>query len=119
MKKNQKIILILSVLLIILAVLFYLFIYNPKNELGERCQTGYNLSNYEYSDGFKIDVPQKSCFVNTCCMIGHRFRTHENYDSLNAKLQKIVDDYNATNNKRKISYTIEKHLWYNEYTIGY
>ena len=52
-------------------------------------------------------------------MTGHRFRTHENYDSLNTKLQKIVDNYNSINNDRKISYTIEKHLWYNEYTIGY
>lgn len=57
--------------------------------------------------------------TNTCCMIGHRFRTHENYDSLNAKLQKIVDNYNSNNSERQISYTIEKHLWYNEYTIGY
>ncbi len=52
-------------------------------------------------------------------MIGHRFRTHENYDSLNAKLQKIVDNYNSNNSDRQISYTIEKHLWYNAYTIGY
>lgn len=119
MKKNQKIILILYALLVILAVIFYLFIYNPKNALGEKCQTAYNLSHYEYSDGFKIDIPENSCYVNTCCMTGHRFRTHENYDSLNTKLQKIVDNYNSINNDRKISYTIEKHLWYNEYTIGY
>ena len=119
MKKNQKIILTLCVLLVILAVIFYLFIYNPKNTLGEKCQTAYNLSHYEYSDGFKIDIPENSCYVNTWCMTGHRFRTHENYDSLNTKLQKIVDNYNSINNDRKISYTIEKHLWYNEYTIGY
>lgn len=52
-------------------------------------------------------------------MTGHTFRTHENYDSLNKELQEIVNDYNAKNNDRKISYTIEKHLWYNEYTLGY
>ncbi len=119
MKKKYKIILIISTMFIALAIAFYFLIYNPKNNFGERCQTGYNLSNYEYSDGFKIDIPKNSCFVNTCCMIGHRFRTHENYDSLNNKLKKIIDDYNKTNNDRKISYTIEKHLWYNEYTIGY
>ena len=119
MKKKQKIILIVCVTLAILAVVFYFFVYNPKNSLGEKCQTAYNLSQYEYSDGFKIGIPVNSCFVNTCCMIGHRFRTHENYDSLNAKLQKIVDNYNSNNNERQISYTIEKHLWYNEYTIGY
>ena len=93
MNKKQKIILIVCVTLAILAVVFYFFVYNPKNSLGEKCQTAYNLS--------------------------HRFRTHENYDSLNAKLQKIVDNYNSNNTERQISYTIEKHLWYNEYTIGY
>ena len=94
-------------------------LYNPKDIFGKNCQTANNLSHYEYSDGFKIDIPENSCFVNTCCMIGHRFRTHENYDSLNAKLQKIVDNYNSNNSERQISYTKKKHLWYNEYTIGY
>ena len=97
MNKKQKIILIVCVTLAILAAVFYFFVYNPKNSLGEKCQTAYNLSHYEYSDGFKIDIPENSCFVNTCCMIGHRFRTHENYDSLNAKLQKIVDNLWITN----------------------
>ena len=52
-------------------------------------------------------------------MTGHTFRTYENYDSLNKELQEIVNDYNVKNNDRKISYTIEKYLWYNEYTLGY
>lgn len=119
MNKKQKIILIVCVTLAILAVVFYFFVYNPKDIFGKNCQTAYNLSHYEYSDGFKIDIPENSCFVNTCCMICHRFRTHENYDSLNAKLQKIVDNYNSNNSERQISYTIEKHLWYNAYSIGY
>ena len=90
MKKSCKIILIISVIFIGLAIIFYYFIYNPRNDFGNRCQTGYNLSNYEYSDGFKIDVPKNRCFVNACCMIGHRFRTHESYDSLNNKLKKLL-----------------------------
>ena len=48
-----------------------------------------------------------------------RSNAYEFYDSLNKELQEIVNDYNAKNNDRKISYTIEKHLWYNEYTLGY
>ena len=119
MKKSYKIILIISVIFISLAIIFYYFIYNPRNDFGNRCQTGYNLSTYEYSDGFKINIPESSCYVSTCCMTGHTFRTHENYDSLNKELQEIVNDYNVKNNDRKISYTIEKHLWYNEYTLGY
>ena len=119
MNKKQKIILIVCVTLAILAAVFYFFVYNPKDIFGKNCQTAYNLSHYEYSDGFKINIPESSCYVSTCCMTGHTFRTHENYDSLNKELQEIVNDYNAKNNDRKISYTIEKHLWYNEYTLGY
>ena len=119
MNKKQKIILIVCVTLAILAVVFYFFVYNPKDIFGKNCQTAYNLSHYEYSDGFKINIPESRCYVSTCCMTGHTFRTHENYDSLNKELQEIVNDYNVKNNDRKISYTIEKHLWYNEYTLGY
>ena len=90
MRKKSKIILIISITIIALAIAFYFLIYNPRNNFGERCQTGYNLSNYEYSDGFKIDVPKNRCFVNACRMIGHRFRTHESYDSLNNKLKKLL-----------------------------
>lgn len=39
MKKRYKIILIISVIFIGLAVIFYYFIYNSRNDFGNRCQT--------------------------------------------------------------------------------
>ena len=63
-QKHLKIISVFAVLLIFTVIyLFYNFIMNPKDELGNRCQTLYNQSQYKLITGDVIAVPENSRFV--------------------------------------------------------
>ena len=90
-----------------------------RDELGNRCQTIYNQSQYKLATGDIIDIPQNSCFVSECCSHVATFRTKMNEEDLKKQLDELERKLNATyaNLDFKISY--KKHKLYNSYSITY
>ena len=119
-QKHIKIISVLVVIMIFIVIyLLYNFIINPRDELGNRCQTLYNQSQYKLATGDIIDIPQNSCFVSECCSHVATFRTKINEEDLKKQLDELEQKLNATyaNLDFKISY--KKHKLYNSYSITY
>lgn len=119
MKKKLFILSIIAIILIFCSIFFYNYFLNPLDEVGYRCQTGYNQSKHTLATGEEIDILVNSCFVADCCMYTSSFRTKMPYEELKTKAEELEIQLNKDYPNKGIKVTIQDGNLYREYTISY
>lgn len=116
---KQRTIIISILILLVSIYLVYNFIINPRDELGNRCQTLYNQKQYELVTKDKIDIPEKSCFVSECCSHVATFRSKKDYESLTKELENLEKSLNSVYSDLEFEIKVTQHDFYNTYIIKY
>lgn len=92
---------------------------NPKDELGNRCQTLYNQSQYKLITGDVIAIPENSCFVSECCSYVATFRSKMKSENLKKQLDELEANLKDTYENLDFKISMNEHNLYNSYSITY
>ena len=120
LKEHKRLVYVILIILILCIIyLIYNFIINPRNELGNRCETSYNQSTYKLVSGELIEIPNNSCFVSECCSHTATFRSKKKIEDLKNELATLEEELNTKYPDMEFNITVSEHNFYNEYYITY
>ena len=106
-------------LIVIFMYCIYNFVLNPRDLLGNRCQTLYNQNQYKLVTGDVIDIPNNSCFVSECCQHVAFFRSKKNIEELQNELDDLEKELNTKYSDLEFETSVTEEKFFNVFTINY